>query len=151
MSRWLSHRKFDPWLAYRFKGRVSAARAVDVRPSEWGFSEDRTLDILVSLAVPIELKKIDTWPIEPCSLTPDVRQTSAPTEFEKQKEAFKAIPPIFLAPYHGKFIASLDGTIVDCDTDLASLSHRFRARYGKVPVYITRVGKKAKMPTPFVR
>lgn len=151
MSRWLSHRKLDPWLTYRFKGGVRPARSVNAPPIEWGFSEERTLDILVSLAVPVALKKIKTWPIEQRTFAGAVHKTNAPTEFEKQKEAFKAIPPIFLAPYHGKFVASLDGTIVDCDTDLASLSHRFRARYGKVPVYITRVGKKAKMPTPFVR
>jgi hypothetical protein len=71
--------------------------------------------------------------------------------FERQKQAFKSIPPDLLAPYRGKFVASRNGVIEDYDTDMVALSHRVRERFGNAPVYITRVGKAVKMPTPFAR
>ena len=77
--------------------------------------------------------------------------STANEEFEQQKAAFNEIPPLILAQHQGQFVASRNGTIVDHDTDLASLTRRFREHYGRVPVYITRVGRTARMPTPFLR
>lgn len=71
--------------------------------------------------------------------------------FENQKRQFQNIPKETLETYQGKFVASRNGIIVDDDTHLASLTRRFREQYGKVPVYITRVGRSARMPTPFLR
>lgn len=70
--------------------------------------------------------------------------------FEKQKLAFKSIPTQSLEPFLGQFVVSRNGTVVDHDTDLVALNLRVIERYGNLPVYITRLGKKAKMPTPFV-
>lgn len=70
--------------------------------------------------------------------------------FERQKQAFMDIQPDILAPYHGKFVASRNGVIVDSDTDLVALSHRVREQYGNLPIYMTRIGKAVNMPTPFV-
>lgn len=140
-NRWPSYDQ-DHLLAYMCGVAVSP-----VRPEEsWPKSDDFMLEIVLALATPKQV-----WPVDPPACT-NVRQDEVPkaTEFERQKEAFKGIPEMFLAPYRGKFVASLDGVIVDWDTDLASLSHRFRERFGKVPVYITRVGKAARMPTPYI-
>jgi predicted transcriptional regulator len=44
-----------------------------------------------------------------------------------------------LAQYHGRYIAMLEGKVVDDDADEVALSRRVRARYGKQPVLITPV------------
>jgi hypothetical protein len=66
-------------------------------------------------------------------------------EFEKQKTAFKKIPPLALVPYQGLFVASRNGEIVDSDTDLPSLTNRFFSQYGDVPVCITRIGRRPRV------
>lgn len=85
----------------------------------------------------------------------DVHQDEIPkdTEFERQKEAFKSIPPIFLAPYRGQFVAACNGAIVDSDNDLGALGRRFFEKHGDVPVYMTKVGDTimVRIPTPFLR
>lgn len=70
--------------------------------------------------------------------------------FERQKQEFMSISPETLAQYRGKFVASRNGVIVDHDSHLVALSHRVREHYGNLPVYITRIGKAVRMPTPFV-
>ncbi len=74
-------------------------------------------------------------------------------EFENQKQAFENISPEELAPYHGQFVAAIDGKIVDSDKDMMELDQGILDRYGDVPVYITKVGERAifNIPTPFVR
>lgn len=59
--------------------------------------------------------------------------------FEIQKAAFMAIPPLMLVPYSGQWVVSRDGQIVDSDHDLQELSRRFFDANGTVSVYITRV------------
>lgn len=80
-------------------------------------------------------------------------QSSVEDEFGKQKQAFENISPEELAPYHGQFVAAIDGKIVDSDKDMMELDQRILDRYGDVPVYITKVGERAifNIPTPFVR
>jgi hypothetical protein len=69
-------------------------------------------------------------------------------EFNKQKKAFlkrAAEEPLFLTPYLGKFVACCDGNIVDNDSDVIALTDRFFTRYGDVPVYIGKIGRKRKV------
>jgi hypothetical protein len=70
--------------------------------------------------------------------------------FEQQKAAFRRIPESERERYKGRFVVSRDGVIVDHDVDLVALSRRFFAQHGKVPVYITRIGKPVRMRSPFV-
>lgn len=81
-----------------------------------------------------------------------LEQASA-SDFERQKAAFKAIPPLIRERYRGQFIASYNGAIVDCDVDLPSLTNRFFSKYGDVPVYITRIGGRQRvlLRTPHLR
>ncbi len=80
-------------------------------------------------------------------------QSPAELEFERQREAFNRIPPSQLAPYDGQFVAVRDGVIVDSDHDPIELSRRFFERYGGVPVFKTRIGRRRviNIPAPFVR
>jgi|ERR1700733_8707699 hypothetical protein len=71
--------------------------------------------------------------------------------FEQQKAAFRRIPESERERYKGRFVVSRDGVIVDHDIDLVELGRRFFGQHGKVPVYITRIGKPVRMRSPFVR
>jgi hypothetical protein len=75
----------------------------------------------------------------------------AETEFDRQKNLFLAIPQTERERYNGRFVISRDGVIVDSDSDLAELNHRFFEQYGDIPVYITGIGRSVKMRTPFVK
>ena len=77
---------------------------------------------------------------------------SAPTEFELQKQAFESIPPLLISQYAGQFVASIDGQIVDSDSNIQELAKRFFLQRGFVPAYITRVGAQphvVEIDTPF--
>ena len=78
-------------------------------------------------------------------------ESHAETDFERQKRLFLGIPLTDRERYRGRFVVSCDGVIVDDDADLVELTHRFFDRHGKVPVYITRIGRPIRMPSPFVR
>jgi hypothetical protein len=78
-------------------------------------------------------------------------KSQAETDFERQKRLFLGIPLTDRERYRGRFVVSRDGVIVDDDADLVELTHRFFGHHGKVPVYITRIGKPIRMPSPFVR
>ncbi|HEY6330024.1 MAG TPA: hypothetical protein VI756_11855 [Blastocatellia bacterium] len=71
--------------------------------------------------------------------------------FDHQKRLFQEIPDSERDRYYGRFVVSRDGAIVDDDADLATLTDRFFGRYGRVQVYITRVGKPARMSSPMVK
>jgi hypothetical protein len=77
--------------------------------------------------------------------------TDSEIEFRTQKRLFEQIPPLLLRQYDGLFIASRNGEIVDTDADIDILMDRFFARYGEVPVYITRIGEPIRefIDTPF--
>ncbi|MCI0428859.1 MAG: hypothetical protein L0Z46_12680 [Nitrospiraceae bacterium] len=76
---------------------------------------------------------------------------SPPSEFERQKAAFLAIPPLFLAQYQGQFAVSRNGEIVDHDYDLPTLTDRFFAQNPNASVYISRIGNAVPevIATPF--
>ena len=74
--------------------------------------------------------------------------------FELQKEAFEKIPPLMLVEHTGKYVASVDGVIVDADESLAILAQRFVGTYCDRDAYITRVHAHATpilIRTPFLR
>jgi hypothetical protein len=77
--------------------------------------------------------------------------SQAELEFEQQKEAFLAIPPLFLAQYQNQFVVSRNGEILDQDPDLPTLTGRFFAQHEDLPVYIAKVGDtiRATIDTPF--
>lgn len=86
----------------------------------------------------------------------DVHSGSAPRtrverEFNEQEQAFQQIPPLLLEPYRGQFVVCHDGTVLDSDVDLYTLTNRFFARHGDMPVYITRIGGEVDevIDTPF--
>src|SRR5262245_37540875 len=58
--------------------------------------------------------------------------------FLAQKKAFGAISEERLRQYQGRYVASLNGEIVDSDTDLVALTRRFFEVNGEVAVYITK-------------
>jgi hypothetical protein len=62
-----------------------------------------------------------------------------------------SIPTAELDLYRGRFVVSRNGVILDADPDLVELTGRFFNQHGRVPVYITRIGKPVRMPSPFVR
>jgi hypothetical protein len=96
------------------------------------------------------------WPratVEQAPPTGNEPQTQGNTEYEQQKQAFEAIPPKVLARYHGRFVVSRNGRIVDSDHDLVTLGRRFFGKNGDVPAYITKVGGpiEIRIRTPFVK
>src|SRR5262249_40609211 len=72
------------------------------------------------------------------------------SEFDRQKRLFLYIPASERDRYHGRFVASREGVIVDDDSDLSRLTNRVFS-HGKISIYITRVGVPIRMPSPFVR
>jgi len=75
-------------------------------------------------------------------------------EFDRQRAAFDQIPPLVLEPFAGRYVASINGDIVDSDESLASLARRFSATHGDVDVYVTRVHGHSNplvIRTPFLR
>ena len=64
-------------------------------------------------------------------------------EFEIQKQRFQTIPEARLASYENQFIVSMNGRIVDSDSDLPTLTGRFFKRHPGKSVYITKVGGAA--------
>jgi hypothetical protein len=77
--------------------------------------------------------------------------SQAELEFQQQKEAFLAIPPLLLAQYQNQFVVSHNGEILDQDPDLPTLTGRFFAQHEDLSVYIAKVGDtiRATIDTPF--
>lgn len=76
----------------------------------------------------------------------------ADSEFERQRNAFLAVPKADLLRYTGQFVLSRDGRIVDHDRDLGALTRRSVQRFGTAPVYITKAGEdfEINIETPFL-
>jgi hypothetical protein len=108
----------------RRPSRSKSNRDVDIFFSHHDLKED---NILLGILI-----------YEEDTLSIDLGQ-NPPTEFELQKDAFEAIPPIILAQYQGQFVVSRDGRILDSGNDLPELTKRFFDKHGKVHVYITRI------------
>lgn len=82
--------------------------------------------------------------------TPSIAESEM--RFREQKRAFMEIPPLLLEQYRGQFVASLNGKIVDHDSDYVTLVHRFFRTFGDVPAFITKIGERrvAVIDTPFI-
>jgi hypothetical protein len=61
---------------------------------------------------------------------------------EKERAAFVRLKDQLLRTYRGKFVAILNGEVVDVDEDDRILTRRVYAEYGYVPIYIDRVVEK---------
>ena len=77
--------------------------------------------------------------------------TEAEREFEEQKRLFHQIPPLLLEQYRGLYVISHDGRILDAHSDLDTLTNRFFAEHGDMPVYVSKVGGEMRevIDTPF--
>ena len=64
-------------------------------------------------------------------------------EFEIQRQRFQKIPEASLASYENQFVVSMNGRIVDSDSDLPTLTGRFFKGHSGKSVYITKVGGAA--------
>jgi len=88
---------------------------------------------------------------ESASGQPGGTEGSAESDFARQKRLYLAIPEQERKRYWGRFVVSHNGAIMDDDSDLVELSRRFFREHGKVPVYITRIGKPVNMRSPVVK
>jgi hypothetical protein len=63
--------------------------------------------------------------------------------FEREKQAFLNMRADLLsdANYRGKFVAVLNGEIVDYDENEAELARRCYKKHGYVPMYMTKVDR----------
>ncbi len=73
---------------------------------------------------------------------------------ERERRAFLAMKRTLLQneSLKGKYVAIIDGQVVDSDTDDEELVARIYRRYGYRPMYIglvTKTREQAFMPTPF--
>ena len=66
-----------------------------------------------------------------------------PDDFEIQKARFQKIGRSTLARYENRFVASMNGRIVDSDPDLPTLTARLFKKHPGEPVYITKIGGAA--------
>ncbi len=70
--------------------------------------------------------------------------------FEREKKIFREKERRLKKDYEGKYVAMLQGEVVDVDEDVRRLTERIQKSYGKNPVYIGPVGrvKTFKIPSP---
>jgi len=66
-------------------------------------------------------------------------QNQALAALEKERAAFVRLKNQLLRTHRGKFVAILNGEVVDVDEDDRILTRRVYAEYGYVPIYIDRV------------
>ena len=69
-------------------------------------------------------------------------QNQALAALEKERAAFVRLKDQLLRTHRGKFVAILNGEVVDVDEDDRILTRRVYAEYGYVPIYIDRVVEK---------
>jgi hypothetical protein len=61
------------------------------------------------------------------------------TRFAAERRAFWAMHPQLLKAYEGKYVAILNGKVVDCDEDKHALAKRLYRRFGYQPIYVQLV------------
>ena len=64
-------------------------------------------------------------------------------DFEIQRQRFQELAAARLASYQNQFVVSMNGRIVDSDSDLPTLTGRFFKRNPEKSVYITKIGGAA--------
>jgi len=66
-------------------------------------------------------------------------QDEALAALEKERAAFLRLKDQLLRTHRGKFVAILDGGVIDVDEDDRTLTRRVYAAHGYVPIYIDKV------------
>jgi hypothetical protein len=62
-------------------------------------------------------------------------QSEADAKFARERQAFWAMHAQLVAMYEGKYVAVLDGQVVDSDIDERALVQRVYQRFGYQPMY----------------
>jgi hypothetical protein len=70
--------------------------------------------------------------------------------FEIERKRFKRMLGKLVPEYDGKYVAILQGVVLDSDRDVRQLAKRIQNEYGDTPVYIGPVGKArmSEIPSP---
>jgi len=76
--------------------------------------------------------------------------------FEAERDAFQNMRRELLSDrkYRGKFVAVLNGSVVDFDADKVALVKRTYEKYGYAPIYVDKVDqerRRAEIPSPELR
>jgi hypothetical protein len=82
-----------------------------------------------------------------------MKQAEEIIEFQQAMAFFKANQQKLLSKYEGKYIAILNGEVVDADGDFSILAERVYSRYGYKDIYMPKVERKKTIlhiPTPHV-
>ena len=58
---------------------------------------------------------------------------------EKERAAFLRLKDQLLPTYRGKFVAILNGEVIDVDEDDRALTRRVYAEHGYIPIYVDKV------------
>jgi hypothetical protein len=66
-------------------------------------------------------------------------QSDADAKFACERQAFWAMHAQLLPMYEGKYVAVLDGQVVDSDIDERALVQRVYQRFGYQPIYVQLV------------
>ncbi|MFQ5914956.1 MAG: TIR domain-containing protein [Nitrospinota bacterium] len=85
--------------------------------------------------------------------TDDLSGDNSTDGFEREKAAFHRLEDSLLERYRNRYVAISGGEVVDSHESLWELAKRFRAKFGRSPVYMGWVGDKEKVriiSTPFV-
>jgi Family of unknown function (DUF5678) len=73
----------------------------------------------------------------------DLKQESSTSEqdtrFAAERQAFWAMHAQLLKAYEGKYVAILNGKVVDCDDDKHALAKRLYRKFGYQPIYVQLV------------
>jgi hypothetical protein len=67
------------------------------------------------------------------------KQDDALAALEKERAVFLRLKEQLLRSHQGKFVAILNGEVIDADEDDHVLTRRVYAKHGYVPVYVDRV------------
>jgi cell division protein FtsZ len=82
-----------------------------------------------------------------------MKQAEEVIEFQQAIAFFKANQQKLLSKYEGKYIAILNGEVVDADSEFSILAERVYSRYGYADIYMPKVEKKGiilHIPTPHI-
>jgi hypothetical protein len=73
------------------------------------------------------------------SLKREADTSSQDTRFANERRIFWAMHAQLLKAYEGKYVAILNGQVVDCDEDKHALAKRLYRQFGYQPIYVQLV------------
>ncbi len=102
----------------------------------------------VAAVIPIdEYREFTAWREQagsrPAAHGGDASRNEALAALEKERAAFLRLKEQLLRTHRGKYVAILDGQVIDADADDRVLTKRVYAEHGYVPIYIDQVTKEA--------